>query len=437
MSSTVVDRDLFPRLRRRGLVQQVTDDALAARLAAKPLTLYAGFDPTSDSLHIGSLMPIMMLRRFQSAGHHPIAVVGGATGMIGDPSGKAAERSLLSKEQLDANLEGIKKVISRFVALDGPQPLRILNNADWTGMSYLDFLRDIGKHFTVNYMMAKDSVRERLENRDQGISYTEFSYMLLQAYDFYVLNRDCGCELQVGGSDQWGNITAGTELIRKMATGRGGPASAGGVYGMTFPLVTKADGGKFGKSEKGNIWLEARYTSPYRFYQFFVQTADADVMRYLHYFTELSDAALGELEAAVQSRPEGRQAQQALAREVTRLVHGETELQRAESATQAFFGGDLRTIDAETLREVVADIPSLKKARGDLDAGLPLLDALAEAKLCDSKGMARKDVQAGGVYVNSQRVTDPSRKLTAADLLAGVCIVLRKGKKTYATVSFD
>lgn len=423
----------FKDLQARGIVKQLTDESLANVLEMEKITLYCGFDPTADSLHVGSLLPLLTLRRFQLAGHRPIAVVGGATGMIGDPSFKAQERSLLSEEQLAINLAGIKRVISKFLDMS---TAKVVNNADWMkDMSYLRFLRDIGKHFTINHMMAKESVRARLEDREHGISYTEFSYMLLQAYDFYILNAQDGCKLQIGGSDQWGNITAGNELIRRIRAAHGDEGAE--VYGMTHPLVTKADGTKFGKSEQGNIWLDPKKTSPYQFYQFFIQTADADVVNYLNYFTFLSLDEIRALAESVQKEPEKRLAQQSLAREMTKLVHGEEELARVEKASGALFGSAIRDLDRQTLLDVLGGAPSTRKSRDVLGAGYSLVDALVDSGLCTSKGAARKDLTAGGIYVNNERVADAAAVLKSDALIAGGYIVLRKGKKTYHLLAFE
>ncbi len=438
-----LDPKLFADLTYRGIIKQVTDPGIEALLKSQSVTLYCGFDPTSDSLHVGSLLPILTLRRFQKAGHKPIAVVGGATGMIGDPSGKSQERSLLGEEQLQHNLKGITGVIRKFLELEGPNAARVMNNGDWfKGMSYIDFLRDIGKHFTINHMMGKESVRARLEDREHGISYTEFSYMLLQAYDFYVLHKQNECRLQIGGSDQWGNITAGTDLIRRMkaahAQHEGTPeAREAEVFGITHPLVSKSDGTKFGKTEAGTIWLDPKRTSPYQFYQFFIQTADADVLQYLKYFTFLSHEQIDALEQAVKTAPEKREAQTALAREMTTLVHGKDELTRAENASQALFGDAIRELDELTLLDVLGGAPSSTQPKASLEgAGLPLVDALASSGLCQSKGAARKDLTAGGVYVNNSRVQDPAAALKPSDLIAGGYVVLRKGKKTYHLIKF-
>ncbi len=433
--------NLYQDLEARGIVKQVTSPLLAKTLEAEKLTLYCGFDPTSDALHVGSLLPLLTLRRFQQAGHRPIAVVGGATGMIGDPSGKSQERNLLGEAQLQKNLAGIQKIIERFLDFTGPAAAKVVNNADWfAGVSFIGFLRDVGKHFTVNHMMAKESVRARLEDREHGISYTEFSYMLLQAYDFKVLHDREGCRLQIGGSDQWGNITAGGELIRRMrAAAETEPVAesdANDVFGLTHPLVAKADGTKFGKTEQGTIWLDAARTSPYRFYQFFIQTPDADVGTFLKFFTFLTHEQLAALEASVKTEPEKRLAQVTLAQEVTRLVHGDAELQRAEAATQALFGAGIRALDEATLLDVLSGAPGTKKAADALAAGLALVDLLVETQLCPSKGQAKKDLAAGGVYLNNERVSDAAAVVKASDLIAGRHLVLRKGKKNYHLVSF-
>jgi tyrosyl-tRNA synthetase len=429
--------DLYQDLEYRGIVKQVTDPELANLLSGYKVTLYAGFDPTSDSLHVGNLLPLMTLRRFQLAGHRPIAVVGGATGMIGDPSGKSQERNLLDDEQIAHNLRGISAVIARFLELKGKDAGLVVNNADWfKGMDYIRFLRDIGKHFTINHMMAKESVRARLEDREHGISYTEFSYMLLQAYDFYVLNRQNGCQLQIGGSDQWGNITAGIELIRRIrATEEKQGKQPGEVFGMTHPLVSKADGTKFGKTEKGAVWLDAKRTSPYQFYQFFVQTADADVVNYLKFFTLLAHDEIAHLEELAKKDPARREAQTKLAREMTRLVHGEKELERAERASEALFGGGIAELDERTLLDAFSEAPSTRIDKSRLGA-LTLVDLLAETGLSGSKGAARKDIAGGGIYLNNERVSDPATTVASTALIAGGYVVLRKGKKTYHLVSF-
>jgi tyrosyl-tRNA synthetase len=429
--------NLYQDLEARGIVKQVTDPKLSESLTSESLTLYCGFDPTSDSLHVGSLLPLLTLRRFQQAGHRCIAVVGGATGMIGDPSGKSQERSLLGPEQLEHNLKGLRQNISRFLDFEGKNAAKLVNNGDWfRDVSYIDFLRDVGKHFTINHMVAKESVRARLEDREHGISYTEFSYMLLQAYDFYVLHEKEKCTLQIGGSDQWGNITAGIELIRRMRAASNNPTEHE-VFGLTHPLVSKADGTKFGKTEKGTVWLDPKKTSPYRFFQFFVQTSDADAPTFLRYFTFLSIEEIEKLEASLKTEPEKRLAQITLAREVTKLVHGEAELVRAEKASQALFGTGIRELDEKTLLDVLSEAPSSKMPKDRLSQGLTLIDALAETALCQSKGAARKDLTAGGIYVNNERVADVAATLKTSDLMAGNYILLRKGKKNYHLIAFE
>ncbi|MDR3607925.1 MAG: tyrosine--tRNA ligase [Oligoflexia bacterium] len=426
---------LYDDLQARGLIKQVTDTAITATMKDRKLTVYCGFDPTADSLHVGHMLPLLTLRRFQLAGHRVIAVVGGATGMIGDPSGKSQERSLLSDEQIAHNVEGIRKVISRFLDFKGANPALLVSNGDWfKGLSFIEFLRDVGKHFTVNHMVAKESVRARLEDREHGISYTEFSYMLLQAYDFYVLNEKENCDLQIGGSDQWGNITAGIELIRRMRAARGD--SVRECYGLTQPLVTKSDGTKFGKTEGGAVWLDAVKTSPYELYQFFIQTADSDVMTYLRFFTFLSHEELGRLEQTIQSAPEKREAQTALAREMTRLIHGDAELARAEGATQALFGAGIKDLDEKTLLSVMKGAPATTKEKAAIGNGIALVDLLVETGLCSSKGAARKDITSGGIYVNNERTNDPAALIGPQHFLAGAHVVLRKGKKNYHLVAF-
>jgi tyrosyl-tRNA synthetase len=431
--------NLYADLLERGLSYQQTDDAgldLALRNPADPITLYVGFDPSADSLHAGNLLGLLILRRFQLAGHRAIALMGGATGMIGDPSGKARERLLLDEERLRHNINGIAKAARQLLDFEGPNPARLVNNYDWfKDVNVLWFLREVGKHFTVNHMVAKESVRARLEDREQGISYTEFSYMLVQAYDFYRLYKDLGCSLQVGGSDQWGNITAGIELTRRKEAADG-QAAAPKLFGLTHPLVTKSDGTKFGKSEQGSIWLDATKTSPYRFYQFFIQTADSDVPTYLKYFTFLSSEQRAALEESLQREPEKRAAQHALASELTRMVHGESELTRAEKASQALFGAAIRELDEAALLEVMADAPSTQKPRSVLESGYPIVDALVDSGLCASKGAARRDITAGGVYINNERVSDANAALAASELIAGGHMVLRKGKKNHHLLRF-
>ena len=413
-------------LKWRGLYADCTDaEALAKRLATGPAALYCGFDPSGDSLHVGSLVGQLTLRRFQLAGHRPITLAGGATGMIGDPSGKSAERNLLSREQLDQNLSSIKAQLSKILDFDAKgNPARMVDNAAWTaGIGYLDFLRDVGKHFSINMMVAKESVRARMEG-EGGISYTEFSYMLLQAHDFYHLRKTHDCELQIGGSDQWGNITAGTDLIRRKL----GVAA----WGLTFPLITKADGTKFGKTEEGAVWLDPRKTSPYKFYQFFVNTEDSMVSAYLRKFTLLKRSEIEELEARHAANPAAREGHRALAREATAIVHGRTACDDAVRASEIMFGGGLDGITEALFRDVAGEIPTKPVEKSKLEAaGSPLTDLLVLSGLCPSKGQARKDVEGGGIYLNNVRVSEAGRSVALADLLFGRYLLLRKGKRTY------
>lgn len=418
---------IYQELEWRGLLSACTHaDELKRRLSQSSITLYCGFDPTADSLHVGSLVPLLALQRFQKAGHHPIAVAGGATGSIGDPSGKTQERQLLTREQIGANVAAVRKQMERFLDFDSKvNPARLVDNADWIcPLSFIDFLRDVGKHFTVNHMMAKESIRARLEDRDVGISYTEFSYMLLQAYDFCHLYEHYGCELQVGGSDQWGNITAGMELVRRAL---GKPS-----YGLTFPLIQKADGTKFGKTESGTIWLDASKTSVYRFYQFWLNTDDRDVGKYLRYFTLMEPATIEALEAAHAVDPGKRQAHRALAEAVTEIVHGRAAVADAARASEVLFGGSIMGITEALLEDIVSEVPKkdFSISRFALP-GMTIVDLLAESGLSHSKGQARKDVEGGGTYLNNVRVADITRSVTTEDLLYGRYLLLRKGKKSY------
>jgi tyrosyl-tRNA synthetase len=421
---------ILEELQWRGLVADCTDSAELTKKIAAPVTLYCGFDPTADSLHVGHLVPLLALRRFQLLGHHPIAVAGGATGSIGDPSGKSAERSLLTKDQIKANVEAVRPQLARLLDFEAKQnPAKLVDNADWTaGLSYLDFLRDIGKHFSVNQMVAKESVRARMEDREVGISYTEFSYMLLQAFDFYVLARDHGCELQIGGSDQWGNITAGIDLMRKKLGKQG--------YGLTMPLITKADGTKFGKTEGGSVWLDPKKTSVYKFYQFWINTADADVVRHLKFFTFLSKEEIESLEKQHTENPGARVAHKALAKATTDLIHGPAATAEAIRASEILFGGELTGISENTFNDIVGEVPTKEIEKSKLDgAGIPLVELLVHAGLCPSKGQARKDVEGGGVNINNVREQNVQRTVTAADLLFGKHVLLRKGKKNYVVVT--
>lgn len=417
----------FEDLKWRGMVYDHVE-GVQQLLDSQKITVYNGFDPTGDSLHVGHMVPLIALARLQRYGHHPIALAGGGTGMIGDPSGKAQERQLLSLEQLAANVESIKGQLAHFLDFEvKSNPARLWNNADWlVPLNLVSFLRDVGKHFTVNYMLAKDSVRNRLE-REDGLSFTEFSYMLMQSYDFLYLYDHAGCVLQTGGSDQWGNITAGVELIRRM---RGGQA-----FGMVYPLITKSDGSKFGKTESGSVWLSAEKTSPYRFFQFWLNTDDRDVVNYLKYFTFLPKSEIEALAEATVQRPEQREAQRSLARVMTDTVHGPTALARAEQATQALFGGDISSLDAADIADVFAEVPASELPKSQLEGeGLAVLDLLAGTSLVKSKGDARRSISEGGLSINNVRIQDPLQMVTVNDLLAGQFIVLRKGKKNYHLV---
>ncbi len=414
----------------RGLIADCTDKAELSQRTAAPVALYCGFDPTAESLHAGNLVPLLGLRRFQLLGHHPIAVAGGATGSIGDPSGKTQERQLLTKEVLDHNIASVKVQLAKLLDFDTKQnPARLVDNASWTAnVSYLDFLRDVGKHFSVNQMVAKESVRARMEDREVGISYTEFSYMLLQAFDFYVLARDHNCELQIGGSDQWGNITAGIDLTRKKLGKT--------VYGLTLPLITNTDGSKFGKTAAGAIWLDPKRTSVYRFYQFWINTDDRDVIRYLKFFTFLSRDEIAALEAKHLANPGAREAHKVLAKSVTDLVHGEHATQEAMRASEILFGGNLEGIAESTFNEIVGEVPTKEIEKAKLEgAGLPLVELLVHSGLCPSKGQARKDVEGGGVNINNVREASATRAVTTSDLLFGKHILVRKGKKNYVVMT--
>ena len=423
--------NVIEELRWRGLMADCTDpDKLSSLLGGAAMTLYAGFDPTADSLHVGNLVPLLGLRRFQLAGHRPIAVAGGATGLIGDPSGKQAERTLLTREWLEHNISRVKEQLARLLDFESTSnPARLLDNAEWTaGVSFLDFLRDIGKHFSVNMMVAKESVKARMADRDHGISYTEFSYMLLQAYDFFVLSRDYDCDLQIGGSDQWGNITAGIDLTRKKLGKT--------AYGLTLPLITNADGSKFGKTEAGAIWLDAARTSVYRFYQYWVRADDRDVVRYLKFFTFLNREEVEDLERRHQERPDARGAHKALAKAVTSMIHGEQAAQEAIRASEILFGGGLDGIAESTFQDIIGEVPTKELDKRRLEGGgLPLVDLLVHSGLCASKGQARKDIAGGGIYLNNARETDAQKSVSSDALLFGRHLLLRKGKRNYVVVT--
>jgi tyrosyl-tRNA synthetase len=423
--------NILEELQWRGLVADCTDiPELTKKVGDGPITLYCGFDPTSDSLHVGNLVPLLALRRFQLLGHHPIALAGGATGSIGDPSGRTQERQLLTREVLDHNISRVKEQLKRLLDFEvAANPARLLDNDVWTTpVSFLDFLRDIGKHFSVNQMVAKESVRSRMEDREVGISFTEFSYMLLQAFDFYVLCRDRNCELQIGGSDQWGNITAGIDLTRKKLSRQ--------VYGLTLPLITNSDGTKFGKSLGGAVYLDPAKTSVYKFYQFWIRTDDRDVIRYLKFFTFLSQGEISELERQHTEDPGGRVAHKALAKAATDLVHGPAATAEALRASDILFGGELAGVSETTLGEIVGEVPTKDILRGQLEGnGTPLVELLVTAGLCPSKGQARKDIEGGGVYLNNVREGNNQRAVTSQDLLFRKHLLLRKGKRNYVVLT--
>jgi tyrosyl-tRNA synthetase len=411
-------------LRWRGFLEAATSDDLDSYLDEARRTLYVGFDPTADSLHLGSLIPVMALAHAQRHGHRPLVLVGGGTGLIGDPSGKATERTLLTKAQTEQNALAIRAQLSRFFDLGTEDRALLLNNAQWLEPLHLiEFLRDIGKHFSVNEMVKRDSVRIRLEERDQGISYTEFSYMLLQAYDFFYLCQHCDCTIQMGGSDQWGNILSGRELIRRVLGRRS--------EGITFPLLTTSTGKKFGKTEEGAVWLDAARTSPYQMYQYWLQTADADVVRYLRLFTFLDQDRIAQLEQEVEANPGGREAQRTLAAECTGIVHDAAAVRAAEAASRILFSASDEIPDSETVAMLAREMPVTELPRPDLDAGIALVDLLVRAQLGDSKGAARKLIEGGGVYVNNRRVGETRHVVTAADLAWPGAILLRAGKKNY------
>jgi tyrosyl-tRNA synthetase len=421
---------ILEELKWRGLIADCTDAAELGGKTAVPVTLYCGFDPTADSLHVGNLVPLLALRRFQLLGHFPIAVAGGATGSIGDPSGKSAERQLLAKEILDHNIASVKVQLTKLLDFETKEnPARLVDNASWTtGISFLDFLRDIGKHFSVNQMVAKESIRARMEDREVGISYTEFSYMLLQAFDFMVLCRDHNCELQIGGSDQWGNITAGIELTRKKLGKQ--------VFGLTLPLITNADGTKFGKTEAGAVWLDPKRTSAYKFYQFWINIDDRDVIRYLKYFTFLSKDGIESLEKKHLENPNAREPHYRLAMEVTNMIHGDDVTQGVMRASDILFGGGLEDIPEWIFNEILGEVPTKEIEKSRLGtAEIPLVELLVHAGLCSSKGQARKDIEGGGVNVNNAREQNVLRMVTTNDLLFDKHILLRKGKKNYVVVT--
>ena len=427
INKLMANSNLLDDFRWRGIVAQVSDGF--AELAAKEqLTGYIGFDPTAASLHVGSLLPIMALARFQRHGHTPIAIVGGGTSLVGDPSGKSQERPLLTAAQVEENVAGLRKQLEPFLDFNAKSnPARLVNNAEWlTTIPLMEFLRDVGKYFTVNYMLNKESVKRRIDS-EEGISFTEFTYMLTQAYDFLVLYDRFGCKVQMGGSDQWGNITAGMDLIGKLRRVQ--------AHGLVFPLVTTSAGKKFGKTEAGTVWLDAKLTSPYRFYQFWFNTDDRDVVGYLKSFTWLERSEIEELEAAVQSAPEKRAAQIRLAREVTKLLHGAASLDGAEKATRALFSEEIDSLSEAELLDVLQEAPRATLAKEKLaGSGLSIVDVCVGGGLAASKGEARRLISGGGVYLNNRRISDEKQSVTPANSLHNRFLVLRRGQEEFRLV---
>ncbi|HUY79691.1 MAG TPA: tyrosine--tRNA ligase [Ktedonobacterales bacterium] len=422
--------DVIATLQARGLVSQMTESGLQEAATQGYLTVYCGFDPSRPSLQIGNLVPVIVLAHFQRLGHRPILVVGGGTGMIGDPGGKSTERVLLTAEQVAANAERVRQQLAGYLAFDGPNAAVMVNNLDWLGqITLIDYLRDVGKHFSVNAMMAKDSVRSRFENAEQGISYTEFSYMILQAIDYQHLYDDLGCVVQVGGNDQWGNLTAGVDLIRRTREAH--------VHALTAPLITSATGAKLGKSEQGALYLDPELTSPYDLYQYWINTDDRDVGHYLRVFTFLSLDEIADLERQQAANPSSRVAQRTLAYEITRLVHGEAVARGVAGASDVLFGAGVSELTPDTLPYLASVVPTGAIANDALAAGLPILDALVASGAQPSRGAARRLIQQGGLYVNDQRWTDPERALTSADVMAGSAILIRMGKNKYQLLLVD
>jgi len=422
-------KTILETLAERGFIAQTSDEQLGAYLAKQPVTVYAGFDPTAPSLHVGHLLPVMALSHFQRHGHKVIALFGGATGMIGDPSGRSDERNLQSLEVIAENLEGLRSQMARILEFSGPNPAIMVDNNDWIGpMTFVDWLREVGKHFSLGYMLGKESVRGRMES-EEGISYTEFSYMTMQAYDFVHLFEKHSCTLQCGGNDQWGNITAGIDLVRRKCGAQ--------VHGLTFPLLTTSGGEKFGKSAGNAVWLDSERTSPYHFYQYWMQTTDADVERMLKYFTFVDAGEIAELCEAHTKSPEQRQAQKRLAAETTRMIHGDHELARVEAATNALFHGNLRSLDSESIMDIFSHVPTTDLDADRVTLGVSLLDLLVESGICKSKGDARRAVEQGAIYLNDVRVHETDYNLNRKDLLCDSVIVLRRGKKDYHLIRLN
>jgi tyrosyl-tRNA synthetase len=422
--------DLFTELEWRGQISAATEGARDL-LAREKVAAYIGFDPTASSLHVGTLVQIVALKRVQRFGHSPIAVIGGGTGMIGDPSGKTAERTLLSPEQVRANVASVRAQLQKLLETDtdGGRPVRFVDNAEWLArIGAMEFLRDVGKYFTVNYLLARESVKRRIES-EEGISFTEFSYSLLQAYDFLMLHDRYNCTLQLGGSDQWGNILAGCDLIRKL---RGQTA-----HGIVVPLLMRSGGTKFGKTEAGTVWLDPDRTSPFRFYQFWLNTDDRDVIAYLKYFTFRTEAEIAALERAVRDRPDEREAQRQLARDVTAMVHGDEQVARAETAAAILFGASLADASVDDILMVFDDVPSVTCSAAALESGIPHSEMAVKAGLVASKSEAARLIKQGGLYVNDQRVTDDRGRITMTDAIGGAVIVLRKGQRERRVVRIE
>src|SRR5690625_921762 len=421
--------DILQDLQARGLIQQTTDEeGLVRHLQNNEVTLYCGFDPTADSLHIGHLLPVTMLKRFQLAGHKPIALIGGGTGMIGDPSGRNTERSLNTVETVGYFASSLRDQLATMLNFDeGSNAARARNNHDWlANLTFIEFLRDVGKHFTVNYMLAKDAVSSRIED---GISYTEFSYMLMQSYDFMKLYEEENCSLQIGGSDQWGNITAGMEYIRRTRP----EGEEADVFGLTVPLITKADGTKFGKTAGGAVWLDPEKTSPYEFYQFWYNTDDRDVIKFINYFTFLSHDEIAEIEKATEENPGARLAQRRLAEEMTTFVHGKEALERAIKISEALFSGDVKQLTKAEIEEGFKDVPSHTRAKEDVN----LVDLLVEANISSSKRQAREDIKNGAIYLNGERNQDTNHTVTSTDILEDTFLVIRRGRRKYFLIHFE
>jgi len=415
--------NVIQTLRERGFIDRLTDPELEKLGQQEQLVVYCGVDPTADSLHVGNLLPLLMLVHFQRAGHRPIALVGGATGLVGDPGGKKDERNLLSRDQVEENVNGIRRILERLFSFEGDNAAIVVNNIDWMGeVGFLDFIRDVGKHVRITEMLARDSVKARLDS-GAGMSYTEFSYQLLQAYDFFHLYREFQCQVQVGGSDQWGNITAGTDLIRRM--------DGGGVYGMVCPLLTTESGEKLGKSEGNTVWLTSDKTSPYQLYQYFIRTEDVDAVRLLKLLTFLSLDEISELNESLEKNPERREAQKRLAREVTELIHGPEGAEAAEKASEVLFGGELSGLGSDVILEIFSDVPTFAIDTSRLEGAYSIVEALTDSSLAESKGEARRLLDGGGVYLNNQRVESSDTKIGRDSLLDGDLVVLRVGKKKY------